>query len=666
MAVSEAPAGQVFDSWYYSTDYEIYRRSSDSILRLPVTTRYIEVYPEFKDISSVVYVDGENGDDTNGNGTNTDGKQFKTIAKALTAILESSDNIRRGFCIDVKNYGNGDYEKINIDNRYDGRAKHITIDLNADCNLNTDYNSNTDYNKIGCIDVNTSVPVIVKNGIISPVVQPEGSLAAIRLEGKQLTLDNVMCISGEGTEMRGAEVITGELVLTKSQIASFSGENGGGAIVYRGGKLSLKQESYIADNEASTRGGGVYLSDGAIMSIKDNSVVTGNFSGNKNGNGVYMVDGSTLIVSGGRINANGDASDSNHSDVYVENSEDGVNFIIEKAPFMEYVELAPGACVKVNTKEFLAGGYEDFIEVPYVGFCTIDPDAVAVKLDNDNITEEQKDQIFGIFKVDNENLLASGYSPEIGLDGKPFKTQKLYATGKITIKSEIQEWNVEDIITYIYYHGEGDNEYLCLQHGFNNADYEYRRFWLVGDKIYCDNAYMFSGSEWRPLKNSDYKILSVEDSPTYSWQTNWDENVITRSSDCYNMLQIDANALNGYYTPVEREGYLYFNDAGNNTVAVLTNGIAREIHDTEIFQNHFSGLKKLLSRAVIFEGVGNDINSLTEINWSSLSDGYILSFGNEVKESDINEGLLFNHSVDHLYEIEQMFKNLRYGNDINH
>ena len=633
MAVSEAPAGQVLDSWYYSIDNEIFRRSSDSILRLPVTTRNIMVYPLFKDISPIVYVDGENGDDTNGDGTNTNGKQFKTIARALTAILDSSDNTRRGFCIDVQNYSNSTNQIINVGQTHNGRAKHITINLND--------------NSIAGINVLTSVPVIVKNGNISPQQVAEGSdPSAIYLSGTKLTLEGVVC-DGNNLNMHGAVVHSGELVLTReTYIQHFISQNGGGVFVDEKAKLTLNQWSGIDGNTATEKGGGVYLRDNATLSLKGSSTITSNI-GYGNGSGVYMVDGSTLVVSGGIIDENVESAD-----VYVKNGEDGSNFIIEKASIIGYVALEDGACVKVNTKEFLAGGYEDFIEDPSVGLYTIEnPNAVAVKLDNDNITDEQKDQIFSIFEVADETLLANGYSPEIGLDGKPFLTKKIYTTGLLSIFTDIQ-----DDITYTYYHGEGDDEYLYLQHNFYDDQYEIRKYWLVDNKIYCDNAFIGDSYGTRPL-NSDYTIPYPE-SPTITWQTDWDYFVFARD-DNKDLLKIDANALSDYTTQEQATGDILYMEGATNRVAWTRNNIVREIHNINLFKTNLSGFKNLLKRAIMFDGINRDINDLTELNWWVDGDNDFLLFGNDVSTTAVEEQNL--PRIDSPDDIEWMFKQLRRG-----
>ena len=636
IAVSEAPAGQVLDSWYYSTDGEIFRRSSDSILRLPVTTRNIVVYPTFKDISPVLYVDGENGDDTNGDGTN--GKQFKTIARALTAILDSSDNTRRGFLINVENYA-GDEQIINIANTHDGRAKHITIDLN-----------NFD-NKIGCINVNSTVPVIVKNGTINPqggdIV---ANTAAIRLSGTRLTLENIIC-RGSGIEMCGALVDKGELVLTKgSEIITFSSNYGGGAMVYSGGKLTLKQNSRIDSNTTAHRGGGVYLSDGAIMSIYDNSAIYGNtVASDGNGSGVYMVDGSTLIVGSGNIRAN--SNDKTSTVVYVEK---GANLIIEDIPTLERVALANGASINVKTSNLVSETADGPMGNGIGLYKITNPEAVAVNLDNQNLPEEQKERVLRYFHVEDQNLLAQGYSTEIGLDGKPFITKKIYATGFIRIFNGIQ-----DYITYVYYHGEGDDEYLYLHHNFYGYENEYRKYWLVGDKIYCDTAYVCDGTNvMRPLKTG-YEKLPYQDDPTYTWQTDWDNFVIARNSDCYNLLQIDANALSGYTTQEKETGdilYIY-NDRYN--MACTRNSIVREIYSIDLFKYTLPGFKSLLKRAILFEGINHNINDLTELYWQEEGDNNMIFFGNDVNTTAVEEPNL--PRLDSPDDIERMFKQLRRG-----
>ncbi len=245
LAVTKVPDGQVFDSWRCNG-----RRYTDSVLHLPITQMETEIYPVFKDVSPVLWVNNNyNGNVTLG----TENAPYKTIAEAFSGIIDENDNVLRGWRINVEKSNTG---VINVGDSLNNYAKHITIDFTS---------RNYGNRVISGINVSTAIPVIVRNAEV--VASTNGD--AVKLSGKRLTLDGCN-VSKNANTVRGLNVEKGELVMIGGTVRNC---NNRGAYVAEDATLSLKNGAEISGNTIHEgAGGGIYLCGGATLNVNNSNI----------------------------------------------------------------------------------------------------------------------------------------------------------------------------------------------------------------------------------------------------------------------------------------------------------------------------------------------------------------------------------------------------------
>ena len=462
LAVTKVPDGQVFDSWRCNG-----RRYTDSVLHLPITQTENDIYPVFKDISPVLWVQGDFKPESENDILNgSEGAPYKTVAAALGRIIAENDNTLRGFRINVINTDN---EFINIGDSLDNHAKHITIDFIGE--------EDDDRIISGITDL-TNVPVIIKNaGVCIDETSPAGD-NAVKLSGKRLTLDNCYVDGNENNPTkRGLYVEKGELVMIGGSVSfCTAGEGfGGGAYVAKDATLSLKNEAQLSYNTA------------------------------QKGWGVYLCEGATLNVSNSGIAANVFNEDDVYEDVYAAGA---CNFNVSGESQIDKVGLGNGAYVTKNIEgiEWPMTIEFSYIENPgdkiaeYVGTL---PDRMQDK--------EESEAFFNVmFKVTDLVLLAADYSSHLKFDGNfgyPFITKKIYTKGTIAVTGAE--------VDYTYYRNDNEDEYLHLKYDYKDV-VKYQNYWFVGDgadkKLYRDTTYISEGDDPMPFTEVEDAFFTPEQS----------------------------------------------------------------------------------------------------------------------------------------------------------
>ncbi len=594
LAVTKVPDGQVFDSWRCNG-----RRYTDSVLHLPITQMSTYIYPVFKDISPVLWVDVNAAD----GGLGTKDEPYNTIAAALGRIIEENDNTLRGFRINVinsENVTNSEMDVINIGESLNDHAKHITIDFVGKGDFDRRISGITDL---------ANIPVIVRNAevYIDESTPVEGN--AVLLSGKRLTLDGCLVHGSDGYQKkRGLYVEKGELVMIGGTVNNCKSENGngGGAYVADGAILTLKNEAALESNTAQ-KGFGVYLCGGATLNVS-NSYTNGNVK--KDGDDVYAAGNCNFNVSGG-------------SDI-------------------GKVGLGEGAFVSVTFDD-------ERVEMSTIEFSNIaDRDSKVVEIKS-KVDERLEHRLPYFFEITDQALLDKDYSKYLKFEGnigKPFITKRIYSTGIISL-------NVSGQIDvyYTYYRGEDDEEYLRLRYNWEESDYECHNYWLVGGKVYCDTIYASNGYA------QGFAIGSGADLDEYysggfSWPDEWDDYSFDRTDDFKNLLTVNTAELS-----LDEDGNIIDNE--NKIIAFLNKGIIASCTSDDLFQNILPGFKSLIQRSLCIEGrAGYSLNGAGILQWAQGSTYFGDAVNDEIKTE--NDGFP-NYSLD---DIEERFDKLRNGYDV--
>ena len=617
--VTEMPEGRVFDYWLVNG-----RRYYGSKLNLPISDFKMTAQAVFKDLSPIVWVDYENGSDTEGNGTFA--KPLYSIAKALTAIKTDSchadvaNNLIRSFRINVKTAYS---VPLIIDNGFDGLAERIFVDYSP--------NAYADTSATPKIWVKTSVPVIVTGCKLDPGYTPtDATTILVDAEGARLTFENEEFGNyNRDYGIRFATVNKGELVLNGTSVYGFIDDIGGGVLVEDGAKLTLKGNSRIY-TKANSKGGGVYLKEGATL-----DVVSGWIEGE-------FTEGSTNTAGAG---------------VYVEA---GSNFYVTDNAVIIGVTLADGAYVTAvgdfsSTENLYVepGGDPYWDErLPVVTFDSIaNPEAAVVQLGN-GTDPDRADEIFSRFEISSEYMLYTlGYHYQIGPDGKPVKSNTVYSTGSFILNYGIRD---ETEVNYVYYRNETNDEYLHLMCNYNSI-YEYHNYYLVDGEIYSDSAYCKINGEDGTLQSFKNNLPN-----NFSWQNEWDNYKTDRPEGSYgNLLAIPEN---NFKTATENGVTYYYEEQNGSNPKVYfhaKHGVLRAITDAGFFKNNFALLKSLIEPAVCIKGRGKTINNFESLNWTP---GFTLMGLNVSQEkiSELENGVDDNRKFTLNY-IEEMFDGFRNG-----
>ncbi|MBP5667682.1 MAG: hypothetical protein J6X32_05990, partial [Salinivirgaceae bacterium] len=593
LAVTQVPDGQVFDSWRCNG-----RRYTDSVLHLPITQMETEIYPVFKDKSPVLWV--QNDFKPGNPNVILDGSEnapYKTIAEAFAAIPDD-DNTLRGWRINVLNADEN--EVIDIDELLGQKVKYITISNESD-----------DEMWVAGMNVSADVPVVVRYFGFAPVEGPiqetDEVENVITLSGRRLTLDN--CEIQGGERNRGAMVNSGELVLINTYVNSCSaGDNGDG--------------------------GGVYVAEGATLSLKNESSISGNIA--QNGNDVYLCGGATLNVSNSYI---GEEEEKENDDVYAA-SESSFNV---SSSLIANVNLADGAFVSAN----LELNRDKRMRINFSKIATPTSKVVEIKGKIDERFEHELQYFLReSFIITDENLLDKDYSQYLKFDGNigyPFITKKIYSTGTITLMAPEQ---ID--VYYTYYRGEDEEEYLRLKYNWDDSDYECHNYWLIGGKVCCDTIQAICGLEYPIANASDLSVFGTG----YSWPDAWDNYGFDRTDDFKNLLTVNTEGRS-----VDDDGNIVDNE--NEVIAELNKNVIANCNNDDLFKSILPGFRSLIQRSICIEG-RNKIDDAQIEQWTSGN----TYFGDDVNDYEIEteeDNDFANYS---LWEIEEHFDKLRDGFDV--
>lgn len=269
-------------------------------------------------ISTTFYVDPKKGSDANGGSQH--GK-FKTIQKALDNLLISVGKEVAG--------ENGTYtiylcDNVELDAGLDIDVSSVSKAFNV--LLMSDPNSNTQYE------------IKAKNNLSSPLVSFKGSsigkpffcLYDLKITGnKNVSSDSLgggvyvektslmvsECeISGNSAKEGGGiyiaddalVILDSNAVITQNDSSEIDGSIGGGVCNY--GMLQFRSGAeglVISSNKSKSKGGGVYVADGADFSMESGSVES---NSSETGGGIYLGNVTNnngyFSLSGGQISAN--------------------------------------------------------------------------------------------------------------------------------------------------------------------------------------------------------------------------------------------------------------------------------------------------------------------------------------------------------------------------
>ncbi len=580
LKVTDIPNDKLFSYWLVDG-----RRYNGNPLRLQVGSFETTVKVVFKDESKYLWVDGTatvNGDGSKNN-------PCSSIANALAIVADNEDG-EIGFRINAKNISNSG---ILFEDALNDKAQYITIDFTDNANLDLEkvyypYNSEQPNSVINKIDVQTDIQIIVRNCVIRPDETTTGCAVNVGGGGK-LSLENgvlgIYSYDEPIYSIRGAKVESeGELTFANIFMGGFG----------------------IPETEEDNRGGGVYVAADATLTLKSQSEICCNQA--KIGGGVYLENGATFNANSGTLSNN---KAEKGADVYVEDASANLNLYMTASAIYS-IGLGSGAFVTATGEPIKkVYNYED---MPVAIFDYIEtPDAVVVILPGETNAERQA-KVFGEFAIYNEQLLELGYEERIGAEGKPVRLNSVYAKGKIKLNFTNDRW---DEISYIYYRNETGDEYLYLKDTWQNGDYGYRNYWLVGDKIYCDTMYCSNGTPMYAYPIYNYK--GEQFANTFS-PCNWSD---------------DWNWENVRFVDVRPSGDLFaagsLTDGNGNTVQ---NGTVLSLRDVNIFKSNFTALKGLLSQLIGVKGRGLNLSDdLQSIAWTNQ---YSL-FGTRITSENVTE-----------------------------
>ena len=144
---------------------------------------------------------------------------------------------------------------------------------------------------------------------------PHGMDVVLDLNGHTLTVDKTSAEAGKDTNNI---TVYGQLTLQNGTLSgsasSLGNENTRGVFVCYGGRLSLGEGAEITGYAAAGRGGGVYVNEGASLSIEGGRIC-GNSSG-ISGGGIWIYHASDLSYQSGAITGNSAAL--NGGGVYIQ------------------------------------------------------------------------------------------------------------------------------------------------------------------------------------------------------------------------------------------------------------------------------------------------------------------------------------------------------------
>ena len=633
-----APPDKLFSHWLVNG-----RRYNGNPANLPVLSSYTKISAVFKDESVKLYVDGT---ETPVEDPDRDGSKehpYKTIAEALDSVSRNIDS-EVGYRIMATNVK----DSVDIKAGCNNHASYITFDINK---------QNSQIYQI--IDA-TTVPVYVRNLELKPKNFTGGDVVQVKAEGAKLSLEGC-AIDGQGNDtpnqMHGVNVSAGELVLAGSRIEHFV-EKSAALVAGANATLTLKGQSYICNNGGTNKiGCGVYLGAGATL--------------NAEYCGLYSNAGYDWYY--------GEPGDYGHTEGYAGSSvfvEAGANLNVYVNAYIGGVGLAEGAKVtavgdfSVEMEE--EPGHEPREIDPVVIFDTIvDPTQVVVLLGNGTDTDK-KDEIYSRFVIDNKSLIENGYLREIGLDGKPVKSNVVYSKG--TINMSFAEAYVD--VNYTYYHGENDEEFLHLKYNFENANYEYQNFWLVGETIYYDTIY--ANSTVNHPNYPGYLPLDVFANAAgglelFFSSINFDgiypRSFTAERGDTKNVLVIDPAVLEQYEAIASETeaGVWAYNDIENHKPVLYTkNGIVTYIQaptdygdpnpnpNVPTFTNGMPAVVNLLYQSMAIKGRGLSFEDLKGISWNAQT----TIFGECVTGVDYADDNACTYTLD---KINERFGKLRDG-----
>ena len=629
-----APPDKLFSHWLVNG-----RRYNGNPANLPVLSSYTKITAVFKDESVKLYVDGT---ETSVEDPDRDGSKehpYKTIAEALDSVGRNMDS-EVGYRIMATNVK----DSIDIKADCNNHASYITFDINK---------QNSQIYQI--IDA-TTVPVYVRNLELKPKNSTGGDVVQVKAVGAKLSIEGCT-IDGIGNsvanQMHGVNVSAGELVLAGSTITCFV-EKSAALVAGDNATLTLKGQSNICNNGCTNKiGCGVYLGTGATL------------------NAEYCY----FYQNVGYSWYYGEPYDYGHTQGYAGSSvfvEAGANLNVYANAYIGGVGLAEGAKVTAVgdftvEMEDLPGHEPREIE-PVVIFDTIvDPTQVVVLL-GDGTDTDKKDEIYSRFVIDNQSLIENGYLREIGLDGKPVKSNVVYSKG--TINMSFTEAYVD--VNYTYYHGENDEEFLHLKYNFENANYEYQNFWLVGETIYYDTIY--ANSTVNHPNYPGYLPLDVFANAAgglelFFSSINFDgiypRSFTAERGDTKNVLVIDPAVLEQYEAIASETeaGVWAYNDIENHKPVVSTkNGIVTYMQaagesDIPTFTSGMVALKSLLYPSMAIKGRGSSFDDLSEVIWNAQT----TLFGECVTGVDYADDNICTYTLD---EINERFGKLRNGFDV--
>ena len=579
LKVTDIPNDKLFSYWLIDG-----QRYNGNPLRLQIGSFETTVKVVFKDESKYLWVDGTatvNGDGSKNN-------PCSSIANALAIVADNEDD-EIGFRINAKNISNSG---ILFEEALNDKARYITIDFTDNANLDFErvyypYNDEQPNSVINKIDVQTDIQIIVRNCVIRPDETTTGCAVNVGGGGK-LSLENGVLGSYSYNEpiysIRGANVESeGELTFANIFMGGFG----------------------IPETEEDNRGGGVYLAADATLTLKSQSQICCNQA--KIGGGVYLENGATFNANSGTISSN---KAEKGADVYVEGASANLNLYMTASAIYS-IGLGSGAFVTATGEPIKkVFNYED---MPVAVFDYIaNPDAVVVILPGET-NAEHRAEIFYKFEIYNEQLLELGYKEQIGAEGKPVRLNSVYAKGKIKLNFTNDRW---DEISYIYYRNETGDEYLYLKDTWQNGDYGYRNYWLVGDKMYCDTMYCSNGTPENAYPIYKYKGELFESYFQLEWPSDW---------NWENVKFIDARPSGDLFAA----GSL--TDGNGNTVQ---NGTVLSLSDVNIFKSNFTSLKGLLSQLIGVKGRGLNLSDdLQGIAWTNQ---YTL-FGTRITSENVTD-----------------------------
>ena len=218
------------------------------------------------------------------------------------------------------------------------------------------------------LSLDDSFPAIVEENLLIP----HGMDVVLDLNGHTLTVDKTSAEDGKDTNNI---TVYGQLTLQNGSLSgsasSLGNENTRGVFVCYGGRLVLGEGAEISSYAAAGRGGGVYVNEGASLSI-EGGMIRGNSSG-ISGGGIWIYHASDLSYQSGAITGNSAAL--NGGGVYIQSydcetstfgsgisitenhaDQNGGGIYIHSVSDVENEWILDGLIVSNNTADIRGGG----------------------------------------------------------------------------------------------------------------------------------------------------------------------------------------------------------------------------------------------------------------------------------------------------------------------